>query len=471
MSRPESDIAIRVSNLSKMFKVYQKPSDMFWELFRGKPRHQEFWALRDISFEIRRGQVMGIIGRNGAGKSTLLKIIAGTLDKTFGQVEVNGRISSILELGTGFQGEYTGRENIYLGGMLIGLSRKEIDQKLDWIIEFSELGDFIDQPFKTYSTGMQARLTFSTAVCIEPDILIVDEALSVGDIKFQSKCYAFIQELQQTGCTILLVSHDLNSVKHFCDWAILLENGAIIKHGQAKEVADFYYKRLFSPDDKVKPRPADPTFASLVVSKEVSINSTQPQIKQELSTEFAALKKEIVDRLNLANIGMTDWGNKKAEFLDFGILDEQDRRTTILESGKNYYLFSYLLFYEDIDDISLGIVIRNEKGVDLFRMNSHRQQVNVPSQKKGCLLETRIKVTMWLAPGDYLATFGVVKHHADPSDKVLDGRMDAYHFKVIGDCLLDPPTVVNLLPQWSLHSYNPRDDFELLASQSQISAG
>ncbi len=249
------EIAIHVANLSKEFKLYTHPSDMFLEILRGKPRYTPFWALRDVSFDVCRGQVVGILGRNGAGKSTLLKIITGTLDKTSGDVVTHGRISSILELGTGFSGEYTGRENIYLGGLMVGLSREEIKAKEDWIIEFSELRDFIDQPFKTYSTGMQARLTFSTAVCIDPDILIVDEALAVGDAKFQRKSFGKIEEFRKMGHTILLVSHDVNTISTFCDHALLLEGGKVFDQGEPYRIGQVYYKMLFSQDAEIPVAP------------------------------------------------------------------------------------------------------------------------------------------------------------------------------------------------------------------------
>ena len=242
------DLAIRVAHLSKVFRVYSKPADMFWETVTGKPRHKQFWALRDVTFDVRRGQVVGLIGRNGAGKSTLLKIITGTLDKTEGVVEVQGRVSSILELGTGFNGEYTGRENVYLGGLMVGLTRQEVTRKLDWIIDFSELRDFIDQPFKTYSSGMQAQLTFATAACIDPDILIIDEALSVGDAHFQRKSFGKIREFRKAGRTILLVSHDVDTISTFCDHAILLDGGQVYEQGEPQHIGKVYYKMLFASD-------------------------------------------------------------------------------------------------------------------------------------------------------------------------------------------------------------------------------
>jgi ABC-type polysaccharide/polyol phosphate transport system ATPase subunit len=237
--------AIRVEHLYKEFKIYPHPSDMFKEILTGKHHHRIFSALHDISFEIPRGRAVGILGRNGAGKSTLLKIISGTLDKTSGLVEVNGRISSILELGTGFNPEYTGRDNIYLGGLMVGLTRQEIRDKEEWIIDFSELGNFIDQPFKTYSSGMQARLTFATAVCIEPDILVVDEALSVGDARFARKSFAQMEQFRKDGRTILLVSHDSNQVAAFCDYGIILENGKIFDQGEPARLRGVYYDLLF----------------------------------------------------------------------------------------------------------------------------------------------------------------------------------------------------------------------------------
>lgn len=232
--------AVRVAGVSKAYKIYDNNSDLLREVFTGKHRHRDHWALKDISFEIARGEIVGIIGPNGSGKSTLLKIITGLLDATSGSVEVNGRVSAILELGTGFHPDFTGRENIITGGMCIGMSRDEIEAKLPWIIEFSELESVIDQPFRTYSSGMQARLTFSTAIAVDPEVFIVDEALAAGDAYFVAKCMKRIREICNSGATVLFVSHGTGQVAMLCDSAIWIENGHLREFGPAREVTRRY---------------------------------------------------------------------------------------------------------------------------------------------------------------------------------------------------------------------------------------
>jgi lipopolysaccharide transport system ATP-binding protein len=237
-----SDIAVQANGLSKSYQIYDKPRDRLWQmLLRGrKSFYREFWALKDVSLELRKGETVGIIGRNGSGKSTLLQLICGTLRATSGSIQSNGRIAALLELGSGFNPDFTGRENVYMNGAVLGLSRAEIASRFTEITDFAGIGEFIDQPTKTYSSGMLVRLAFSVAVCVEPDILIVDEALAVGDASFQFKCLNRLEALTQKGTTLLFVSHDMSMVKRFCSRALYLRDGQVRASGSPEEMAELY---------------------------------------------------------------------------------------------------------------------------------------------------------------------------------------------------------------------------------------
>lgn len=419
-----SEPAIALRNLSKTFRVFQHPVDMMWEVMLGRPRHRDFDALKAISFQIEKGAVVGLIGRNGAGKSTLLRIIAGTLDATAGKVEVNGRISAILELGTGFNPDYTGRENIYLGGLCLGLSRREIEAREANIIAFSELEDFIDQPFKTYSSGMQARLTFAVAVSVNPDILIVDEALSVGDAKFQRKCFRQFEEFRDAGVTILFVTHQTAFVESICDRAIYLSGGTVAADGPPRETVGQYLQDLFGAETG-------------------AVSHEEPAPKVAQASALAESKTPITEARR--------YGTGEATIVHFGLLDSLGNAASVCISGEAYSLVCDVRCNVDfIDDLHVGFGITTATGITLMAHNSLKSRTPVPSMTTGNVLRFRLDVSMNLGPGDYFVTFGAWGLLAD---KHYDRRVDALHFSVRGERGLES-SIVNMRPLYSVIDLN-----------------
>jgi lipopolysaccharide transport system ATP-binding protein len=348
-----SQIAIKADSLSKCYHIYATPRDRLKQFFMPglrrmlglpeKPYARDFWAVRDVSFDVERGQTVGIIGRNGSGKSTLLQIICGTLTPTGGSVEVNGRVAALLELGSGFNPEFTGRENVYLNGSVYGLSRDSIDARMKSILDFADIGDFIDQPVKTYSSGMFVRLAFSVVMHVDPEILVVDEALSVGDAFFQSKCAAAIRAMIKKGTTVLFVSHDTHSVKSLCSKAILMDAGRIIAYGDSADVVEKYYSSRVGTG-------SPSALASGIGSKHSSSLS-----RNSVGDTSAFLKRADYQRVQ----------NGKVSFVNVSLLDEAGCEISVAEFRQRVTLRMVIEAIDELPCLGVAYHIRDMKGVEL----------------------------------------------------------------------------------------------------------
>lgn len=375
-------IAINVDNVSKIYRLYNKPSDRLKEAlgFSKKKLYQEHYALNNVSFEVRKGETVGIIGTNGSGKSTILKIITGVLNPTQGDVSIQGRISALLELGAGFNMEYTGIENIYLNGTMMGFSEEEINAKMDDILSFADIGDFVHQPVKTYSSGMFVRLAFAVAINIDPEILIVDEALSVGDVFFQVKCYHKFEEFKKMGKTILFVSHDLGSISKYCDRVILLNKGVKEAEGKPKEIVDLY-KQLMAQNDA----PTD-------VPKTVVENNQQGMWKQYLNN----------------NPKFQDYGEKHGEIVDYAIIDETGKITSNIQKNTEFTIKMKVRFHKELQEPIFAFTIKDLQGTEVTGTNTMYEDIPVGPVKAGEERVIEFKQNMNLQGRDYMLSLGCV---------------------------------------------------------------
>ena len=394
---------IQVSHLTKMYKLYDKPSDRLKEALglTKKKLYREHYALHDVNFDIQEGECVGIIGTNGSGKSTILKIITGVLTPTEGEVKVNGRISALLELGAGFNMEYSGLENVYLNGTMIGFSKEEIDARLDDILDFADIGDFIHQPVKTYSSGMFVRLAFAVAINIDPEILVVDEALSVGDVFFQAKCYHKFEEFKKQGKTILFVSHDLSSVSKYCDRVILLNKGVKMDEGSPKQMVDLYKQLLVGQD---------------LVKQQEEPGSPSKEEKSEGNFQ--------------ANPNMLEYGNRMAEIIDFEVVDDKGVRSNTIEKGSSFRIRMKVRFNEDIQEPIMAYTFKNIKGTEITGTNTMFEKVQVEKSGKGDVCTATFTQEMNLQGGEYLLSFGCTGYK-DGDFTVFHRLYDACNITVV----------------------------------------
>lgn len=404
-------IAISVQNVEKMYKLYDNPTDRLKESlgFSKKKRYKEHFALNDVSFDVKKGECVGIIGTNGSGKSTILKIITGLLNPTKGQVVVDGRISALLELGAGFNMEYTGLENVYLNGTMIGFSREEIDAKLQDILDFADIGDFVNQPVKTYSSGMFVRLAFAVAINIDPEILIVDEALSVGDVFFQSKCYKKFEEFKELGKTILFVSHDLGSIAKYCDRVVLLNRGTKLGEGAPKEMIDIYKKVMVNQLDSV-----------------MSNDNEEAENKEDANEDKAWSSSLVV------NPTVEEYGNGLAEIIDFAILDDTGMITNSVIKGKKFTVKVKVKFNERLQDPIIAFTIKNLQGTEITGTNTMLERVNAGNPEAGDVWIVSFEQEMNLQSREYLLSLGCTGFH-DGNFTVYHRRYDICNITVISD--------------------------------------
>lgn len=397
------NIAIQVTDVEKVYKLYDKPSDRIKEALgfgRGK-RHTEHHALKGIDLTIRAGECVGIIGTNGSGKSTILKIITGVLNPTSGNVTVNGRISALLELGAGFNMEYNGIENIYLNGTMIGFSEKEIDEKMEAILEFADIGEYVHQPVKTYSSGMFVRLAFAVAINIEPEILIIDEALSVGDIFFQAKCYHKFEEFKEMGKTIVFVSHDLSSISKYCDKVVLLNQGVKLGEGEPKKMIDIYKQVLVG--QYVMPDPED---GRLVDDDELRKAAAG-------KTTGAGNPDDPACSGIAGNPELLEYGSKKAVITEYYITDDKGTKTSAILKGNTFTIHMMVRMIEDIQAPIFAFTIKNARGTEITGTNTMFEKAFLQPVKAGEEREVAFTQEMNLQGGEYLLSLGITGYEND----------------------------------------------------------
>lgn len=363
------DIAIKVENLSKVYKLYNAPIDRMKEALNPfkKSYHKEFYALNDVSFEIKKGEIVGIIGKNGSGKSTLLKIITGVLTPTTGKVTVNGRISALLELGAGFNPEYTGIENIYFQGNLMGLDRIQMDKKLQEILEFADIGDFIHQPVKNYSSGMFARLAFSVAINVDPDVLIVDEALSVGDALFQKKCFQKMEQYVTQGNTLIFVSHDQESVRTLTKKAVLLKKGNLICFGNSSDVVLEYRKELHQDETDYLKRSVEK------LNNKKHVDNNQQSADANTGKEGIQTGKPIETKRS----GRLSFGDLDAEVLNVSVFNENMEEWSIFYPKEKVIIVVDCIARKKLKNLGVAIRIRNKEGLKIYSWGTLNQDMAI----------------------------------------------------------------------------------------------
>ncbi|MBN7119672.1 ABC transporter ATP-binding protein [Ectopseudomonas oleovorans] len=436
-----SDTAIKVENLSKCFQAYNLPRDRLKQFFlprlqrafgfQAQQYHREFWALKDVSFEVKKGETVGIIGRNGSGKSTLLQMICGTLNPSSGRIQTHGRIAALLELGSGFNPEFTGIENIYLNGAILGLEKREIDEKLDAIAQFADIGDFISQPIKTYSSGMVVRLAFSVAVHVEPKILIVDEALSVGDELFQRKCFAKIGMLRETGVTILFVSHSSSTIIEQCDRAILLDSTELLAIGDPKPLIGMYQKLIYAPESCREEIRKDIKSRNTSLTHELS-SFFEPN--EEILSAEALNTEEFIQETydhNFKPLSTLSYESHGAKIFEASIYNSSGAKVNNLNKGSRYFYRYKVAFKSRVENVDFGMMIKTTSGIELGGARTATSLRNsISSIEPNEVYEVEFSFICHMSPGVYYLNAGVVGE-LNGNHTFLHRILDVAIFRVI----------------------------------------
>jgi len=406
----DNNIAIKVNNLTKIYHLYKNPQDRLKEALNPfkKSYHHDFYAMDDVNFEIKKGETVGILGKNGAGKSTLLKMITGVLTPTTGSVKTQGTIASLLELGAGFNPEMTGMENIFLNGTLMGFTKEQIEKKVDDILAFADIGEFIYQPVKMYSSGMFARLAFSVSINADPDILIIDEALSVGDMAFQMKCYKKFQDFQEAGKTILFVTHGLDTVIRYCTTGIVIDNGKLIFEDTSKLAVDAF-KKVLSGD-----------------FYDDTVIHTEEEIVEKTFIQDKPLK-EYFDQ----HQALDSYGNNKANIIDYGILDKNGKPSSILDYNSHFNIKMKVKFHETLEDTIFAFTIKDEKGLEITGTNTLMKDIDTSTIYSEEIITISFAQKANLQLGKYALSLGCVSLNNNGIE-VYNRLYDCILFEIIG---------------------------------------
>jgi len=422
--------AIALRGVAKKFRLFASQRDRLFEaLWPKRMRHTEFWALRDIDLVVPRGQTIGILGRNGSGKSTLLQLLAGIFPPSAGDVVVNGRVSALLELGAGFNPEFSGRDNVLMNGLLRGLSPGEMRVRMPEIEAFADVGDFFDRPVKTYSSGMFVRVAFAAAINVDPDILLVDEALAVGDVKFQHKCFNAIRAMQRRGVTIVIVTHDIQAVVNNCQRAMVLNFGQIVELGPPKAVTDRFYAMMMGFDT-----------SGAAVSRERSGDCVPCRFRGDAAEPsgdgsaegfgaFSASSEDLCHENALYNRNEVRFGNREAAIIDYAVLSCGQKNPLEIASGSVVEVVGKVRFGADVSGVVYGMNLKSRDGIYIYGTNTELSGFETKLYRKGEITCMRMKLQLNVNAGDFFMTLGVAKRTATALE-FLDSRQGLIHLRV-----------------------------------------